>query len=109
VSLRDQILAAQDLRHEDVEVPEWGVKVRVRTLRGEEIDAWVQAHIDEKGAPRDGPDRMMRIFVACVVDPETEAPLFTLADIPALQKKCATAVSGLAGIALTLNGGKAKN
>ena len=37
---RDAILAAEDLRTEEVPVPEWGGSVIVRTLRGDDRDAY---------------------------------------------------------------------
>lgn len=109
MSLRDQILAATDIKHEDVEVPEWGVTVRVRTLPGTLMEEWAQAHVDEAGKPRGGRERMLRIFLLCVVDPATDAPLFTSEDLPALSQKSASAIGNLTGVALALNGGRAKN
>lgn len=109
MNLREQILATEDIRHEDVQVPEWGVTVRVRALPGNLMEAWAQAHVDAQGKPRDSRDRMLRIFLLCIVDPETGEPIFTEADLPALEKKCASAIGALTGVALGLNGGRAKN
>ena len=36
----DQILQADDRRYEEVPVPEWGGKVRIRSLTGQEFEDW---------------------------------------------------------------------
>ena len=36
----DQILQAEDRRYEEVLTPEWGGKVRIRSLTGNEVDSW---------------------------------------------------------------------
>ena len=46
------ILAAQDLQTEDVEVPEWGGAVRVRSLTGRERDAFEASMIRGEGRDR---------------------------------------------------------
>ena len=40
MNLRESIIAANDLKRESVEVPEWGVTVYVRTMTGEERDQY---------------------------------------------------------------------
>jgi len=44
------ILAANDLKSEDIEVPEWGGAVRVRSFTGRERDAFEASMV--RGAPR---------------------------------------------------------
>ena len=46
------ILAAQDLQTEDVEVPEWGGAVRVRSFTGRERDAFEAGMIRGEGRDR---------------------------------------------------------
>lgn len=44
-----QILAADDIKIEEVEIPEWGGKVYVRTLTGRERDAFEASTVSEEG------------------------------------------------------------
>ena len=71
---RDQILGAQDLPVEEVEVPEWGGAVRVRGLTGSEKDQWEAEWLqfDEKGQikERDSRDFRAKLLVRCIVDQE---------------------------------------
>ena len=46
------ILAAQDLQTEDVEVPEWGGAVRVRSFTGRERDAFQASMVRGDGRDR---------------------------------------------------------
>lgn len=72
MNLRDRILAARDLGEREVNVPEWGCKLRVRGLTVAESErfealqgeSWAQqmafvaiaGTVDEAGAPVFGPD-----------------------------------------------------
>ncbi len=49
---REQILGADDLPVEDVDVPEWGGIVRVKTLTGQERDAFEESVITMKKVKR---------------------------------------------------------
>ena len=46
---KEQILNADDLTFEDVEVPEWGGTVRIRCLESTERDEFEQSLLDAKG------------------------------------------------------------
>jgi hypothetical protein len=87
----DQILAANDLPGEVVEVPEWGGKVKVQGLSRASYDAIAKAA--EVSVPATGPGQVAGtkrdddkfsdlLFVACVVEPN-----FTEEHIPALRTK----------------------
>ena len=45
---RDQILEADDLKTEEIEVPEWNGSVVVRELRGRERDAFEEGSLDKQ-------------------------------------------------------------
>lgn len=46
----DQILQAEDRRYEEVLTPEWGGKVRIRSLTGQEFEDWQDSlKRDKKG------------------------------------------------------------
>lgn len=87
----DQILAADDLPTEVVEVPEWGGKVKVMGLSRAAYDGI--AREAEVSVPATGPGQVAGtkrdddkfsdlLFLACVVEPK-----FTEAHIPALRGK----------------------
>lgn len=103
---KQAILAAQDLPHEDVNVPEWGGVVRVRTMTGVERDAFesesvgkmadgtVQARLDNVRA---------RLCSRCLID-EQGNRLFTDDEVDALSKKSGRALGRVFDVAAKLNG-----
>ena len=98
---REQILAVDDLPHMDVDVPEWGGTVRVRTLRGTDRARLMEITADAKddGAPDDWIERLV---VACTCD-EAGEPLFEVADTRELHKKNAKALQRIFQAADDLN------
>jgi hypothetical protein len=67
---KEQILNVDDLRHEDVEVPQWGGTVRVRSLTAKERDEF-----EHDTYIQNGPDTELnyqnmraRLVVKCLVD-----------------------------------------
>jgi len=97
---RDAILAAQDLKREEVAVPEWGGSVLVRTMTGAERDAWEQSLA--KGGKIDVSNVRARLVASCVVD-EAGSLLFTAADAQALGAKSGLALERVAKVAQRLN------
>lgn len=88
----DQILSAPDLPEREVEVPEWGGSVKVRSLTKA-----AQEHLRKSAKSADGVDEeklQMLLIVHCVVDPP-----MTEADIESLRKKSAAAINRL-GLAI---------
>lgn len=107
---REQILKADDLPYEDVEVPEWGGVVRVRTLTGAERDAWEQSIITMQANGKKAPTMQRRLdnlraklVARCLID-DAGARLFTDKDIAALGQKSAAALSRVFEVAQRLNG-----
>lgn len=102
---RDEILAADDLPRELVDVPEWGGAVYVRTLTGEERDAFEAATVQSRGKRVDLNLRNIRArLVALAVVDEDGRRLFTDGDVAALGKKSAQALNTLFGVAQRLSG-----
>lgn len=102
MSLRDQILAAEDLQREAVDVPEWGgLSVYVRTLTGAERDAYESDIIGTDGKVKRDNIRA-KLLVRTVVD-ETGERVFTDADVDALSKKSGSALVRLFDKAQRLN------
>ncbi len=103
---RDDILAAQDLPAEDVEVPEWGGMVRVRGLSGKDRDAYFTSMAVARGGQiigRDTRNVSAKLVAQCVVG-ETGEPLFTQHDIDLLGAKSAAALGRVFEVAARLSG-----
>lgn len=108
MSLRDQILAAPDLKRQTVEVPEWGVSVEIRELSIKGRMQWRETAFEE----RDGESTMrddwaVRLVMACVFDPATGARVFGPEDADSLAEKADGPIATLLNVVLDLNGMRA--
>ena len=99
------ILAAQDLQTEDVEVPEWGGAVRVRSFTGRERDAFEASMVRGEGRDRkvDLTNMRARLVGLTVID-ETGQRLFTDEEADLLGAKSGAALDRVFAIAQKLNG-----
>jgi hypothetical protein len=86
---KDQILSAADLPKSELEVPEWGGSVNVRTLTAAEREKWEERVQSSKAV---NPEFNVRgsLLALCIVDNEGKQ-LFSIVEIPALAKKSAAA------------------
>ena len=102
---RDQILQANDLVTETVEVPEWGGSVFVKSLTGVERDQFEAAIVELKG--RDTKINMRnaraRLVALSVVDEEGKK-VFSPNDISLLGAKSAAALQRVFHVAMRLSG-----
>lgn len=103
------ILAANDLKFEDVEVPEWGGTVRIRVMSGLERDAWeasfLTAALAGKGGGLAGSMQNVRArLVAQTAVDEAGERLFSDADMTDLGKKSAAALDRVFAVAQRMNG-----
>ena len=99
------ILAVQDLTTVEIEVPEWGCWVRIRTLTSGERDnfeAEVTA-VNGRNTRVNARNIRAKLVAATVVDEEGR-PLFGLADVEALSTKSAKAMDHVFGKAAELAG-----
>lgn len=99
---REQIAAAQDLKHEDVPVPEWGGDVRVRVMTGVEREAFGASLIGPNGKP-DMKNYKLGLVATCMVG-EDGRPLFGLDEVQFLGEKSAVALERVFDVAQRLNG-----
>lgn len=101
-TLRERILASNDIQSELVEVPEWGVIVEVRSMIAAD-----RARIMEK-AQADGTVGGGAVYfdtvLLTVFDPDTGERLFSESDRDALSGKNAAALDRLAMVGLRLSG-----
>ena len=99
------ILAAQDLQTEDVEIPEWGGAVRVRSFTGRERDAFEASMVRGDGRDRrvDLTNMRARLVGLTVID-ESGQRLFTDEEADLLGAKSGAALDRVFAIAQKLNG-----
>ena len=103
MSIRDLILAAQDIPSESVDVPEWGVKVEVRGMTGAE-----RTRIMDKAVGQTGDVNLQCVYPEIVIatsfDPESGEQIFSPNDRDALLAKSANALDRLASVGMRLSG-----
>ena len=99
------ILTANDLKSEDVEVPEWGGAVRVRSFTGRERDAFEASMVRGEGRDRkvDLTNMRARLVGLTVID-ETGQRLFTDEEVDLLGAKSGAALDRVFAVAQKLNG-----
>lgn len=95
---RDQILAAEDLAHELVEVPEWGGTIRI-----EQMGAGESAAFNDDLKSLDGSHNGMYLMLVYSARDDNHQRLFTIADVEALKLKNINVLNKLQHVALTLN------
>lgn len=105
---REQILKAQDIKRETVNVPEWGGSVIVKTMTGRERDALeVMTMRDRLESGEDDAEANLenfraRMAVMTLVDDEGKQ-IFTPEDIEELGAKSAPALQRVYDVAVRLN------
>ena len=104
MSIRDQIMKAKDISGELMEIKEWGVKVEVRTMTARQRARVMENAID----PVTGKSSISIIYpeiaIACVFDPESGEPVFTIEDKDALLEKSGAVLEKIASKAMVLSG-----
>ena len=102
---KDQILSSDDLPFRDVEVPEWGGTVRVRTMTGTERDSFESSIYDATGPEIkfDRTDFRAKLLARTIVN-EKDERLFTDKEVGILGKKSAKALIRAFDVAQELNG-----
>ena len=102
---RDAILAADDLKSEEVDVPEWGGKVRVRALRGSERDSYEQSLFVGQGEDRKFTlaNARAKLMVLCIVDDEGKR-MFQDGEADLLGQRNAAVLDRLYDVANRLSG-----
>ncbi len=103
---KDQILEADDLQNQEVDVPEWGGTVYVRSMTGADRDAFEASMVTVNPDGSRTPDmRNLRAkLVALTLVDEAGNRLFEVADIPRLALKSAAALERVFEAAQRLNG-----
>ncbi len=103
MSIRDLVLAVQDIPVELVTVPEWNVKIEVRGMTGAE-----RTRIMDMATASQGDMNLQFVYPEIVIatsfDPETGEQIFVPADRDILLSKSATALDRVAMVGMRLSG-----
>ena len=102
---RDAILAAQDFKTEEVEVPEWGGVVLVRELSAADFDSVGFPMVKESGEidARGARGMNVKIVSLSVID-ESGNQLFTPKDVRALGERAIAPIRRITAKAMELSG-----
>jgi hypothetical protein len=107
-SLKAQILAADDRPFEDVDVEEWGVKIRVRGMTGTERDAYEARAVKLSQGGQNVEVQLQnfraRLVVKCLLDPETDERIFADNEVDRLGAKAGKVIDRLFDLAQELSG-----
>jgi hypothetical protein len=98
-----EILAADDITTERVEVPEWGGDVLVRAMSGKEKDAWETSLYDDEGTMRKGVSLRASILAKSLVTKTGEYLFTDPAEIEALGLKSTKALDRIFAVAKKLS------
>lgn len=105
LDLKAKIQAADDIPFEDVEVPEWGVTVRVKGL---DVADFTSAQRQAKSPGPKGEFTLDRMYAALIVrgvcDPTTNEAIFTDADAGLILTKSMKVIERLSGKINELSG-----
>jgi len=102
---RDQILEAQDLTTEKVEISEWDGEVNVKSLTGKERDQFEESIFQQKGKKMERNFKNLRAkLVALTVIDDNGDLIFAQKDIEALGAKNASALDKVFSVAQRLSG-----
>ena len=103
---KDQILEAQDLQNESVDVPEWSGSVLVRTMTGADRDAFEASMITTlaDGTRKPNMANMRAKLVALTVVDDAGNLLFGVSDVDRLALKSASALERVFTAAQRING-----
>ena len=104
MSLRDKILAAQDIPSETMHVKEWDVDLLIKGMTAGERILLMQNAYDQTTQQVNMAAVYPDVVVSCVHDPDTGESLFTPADKDSLMAKSSAAIESIAAVGLRLSG-----
>jgi len=102
MGLRETILAAQDRKKIEVEVPEWGAKVFIQSSSPAERDAIEQYIL--KSQKSNAPINGRALVAALIIVDENGKRVFSDDDVPALADKSAIAMERIFDAYVKING-----
>lgn len=99
---KEDILKASDLETNEVDVPEWGGKIRLKSMTAGERDRF-EEEVTKMREKKTFENIRAKFLALCIVDENNEL-LFTGSDIQELGKKSAKVIDRLFTEAQSLNG-----
>lgn len=97
------IADAQDIRSEDIPVPEWNVTLRIKGMDGTRRGYMLDNHTDETGVIN-YTTLIPAMIIACTFDPEDDSPVFQAGDEPMILSKASFVIERVGNAALRLSG-----
>ena len=97
---RDQILGADDRKTDELEVPEWGGSVKIRSMSGSEVQKYVEA----VQADEDADIKHMCLLIHFSVVGDDGKKLFSTEDIEALADKNLLVLRSVSEACIAVNG-----
>ncbi len=98
MSLRDEILQADDIAEQTVDVPEWGVKLLLRAMNGRQQVRYANT------VRADDSLMFADILMVTAYDPDTKELVFDPADREALAEKSGAVLNRLGMLILEMSG-----
>lgn len=101
---KEDILKIKDLKFEEVDVPEWGGKIRVRMMTGTERDSFEQSIMKAEGKEfvRDMTNMRAKLLVRTICDADNKR-VFGDKDVDIIGGKAASALEKIFEAAQRLN------
>ena len=98
---KEQILAANDIQTETIDVPEWGGQVTVKTLTGSELDAYEVSMVGD-GKKRNMNNIRAGLVARAIID-EYGKRMFSDSEIELLGQKSGIALDRVFSVVQKLN------
>lgn len=104
MSLRDKIKSTPDSSSEVIEIPEWDVKLEVRSMTARVRARMLRDCVDPDDGTMDFEKLYPALLVACCYDPDSAEAVFGEADIEWINDKASGPVERLAQAGMRLSG-----
>lgn len=104
---KEEFLKKRPSRFEDVEIPEWDARVRVRELTSAARDKWEQSNLEDKGKGQMKlrlQNARARLVALAVIDPESGELIFSDEDVLAIGGQSAAVIDRIYDVAARLSG-----
>ena len=101
---KEQILKADDLPTREVEIPEWGGDVKIRSLSGKERDSFENTCQKRKKGQNIELKGLKVLLLSLTIVNEDNSIMFTEADLEKLNAKSARALNRLFDAVTEMNG-----
>jgi hypothetical protein len=103
---KQQIVVATDIPTRRVPVPEWFGDVLVRGLTGRGRDDYFRSMAKMRKGQQvaDPVNATAKLCALCIIDPETDGPMWSAAEVALLGEKSAAALHRVEEVAMALSG-----